>query len=63
MCKSFPQVQQIIKTEGKMYLNLGIFDLCVEQDAIPFSFQLDISRLPDGYLVLWGKWRLTLSKN
>lgn len=50
------------KNEVKMYLNFGLFDLCVERELLPFSFKMYVTPLKDGYEFLWGKWRLTLSK-
>jgi len=45
-----------------MYLNFVVFDLCVERELLPFTFKLYLTRLHDGYEIIWGKWRLTLSK-
>lgn len=45
-----------------MYVNLYLVDICVEQEQLPFTFKLYVTRLRDGYEVIWGKWRLTLSK-
>ena len=45
-----------------MYFNFKLFDICVEQDQLPFTFKLYVVTLHDGYQFIWGKWRLTLSK-